>query len=537
MSIYDKYEPVIGLEVHIQLLTKSKAYASDSTEFGDLPNTNISAITLGLPGTLPKANKKVLEFAVRLGIACNSNITKENYYARKNYFYPDLPKGYQITQDKTPICTGGWITIKQPTPLPALPKGESAKAKDLHAQSSSLSGEIREGVAGEGVKRINLTRIHWEEDAGKSIHDQDPFDTLIDLNRAGVPLLEMVSEPEMHTGEEAYKYLTEVRKLVRYLDICDGNMEEGSLRCDANISVRLKGIKELGKRTEVKNMNSIRNVQKAIDYEIIRQIDLLEKGESFEQETRSFDATTGTTFSLRSKEFAHDYRYFPEPDLQPVVVEQEYINEVKATLPPLPDALFKKYTQEFGLSDYDAGVLTDTKEIALYFEKLITSLTTPLPALPKGERAKAGGVKTANYKTAANWVLGPVKSYLNENAVEIEQFPLTTEKLSELIKIVDDGKVSHSVASQKIFPALLISPDKDPIKIAEEMNLLQESDTDSLKVFAEQAIAKYPDKVLEYKNGKTRLIGLFMGEVMKLSKGKADPKIANQIVQEILNKK
>lgn len=481
MSAYDKYEPVIGLEVHIQLLTKSKAYASDSTEFGELPNTNVSVITLGHPGTLPKANKRVLEFAVRLGIACNSNITKENQYSRKNYFYPDLPKGYQITQDKTPICTGGYITVKNP-----------------------------DGTE----KNINLTRIHWEEDAGKSIHDQDPYDTLIDLNRAGVPLLEMVSEPEIASGEEAYKYLTEVRKLVRYLDICDGNMEEGSLRCDANISVRLKGVKELGKRTEVKNMNSIRNVQKAIDYEIKRQIDLIESGQTFEQETRSFEATSGTTFSLRSKEFAHDYRYFPEPDLQPVIVKQEYIAQIKKTLPPLPDQLFKKYTKEFGLSEYDAGVLTDTKEIALYFEKLVSY--------------------TSNYKQAANWVTGSVKSYLNENAVEIDQFPLSAEKIANLIKIVEEGKVSHSVASQKIFPAMLSDEGKSPMKIAEEMNLIQESDTGSLKEFAKQAVAKYPEKVAEYKAGKVGLIGLFMGEVMKLSKGKADPKIANQIVKELL---
>lgn len=495
MSVYDKYEPVIGLEVHIQLLTKSKAYASDSTEFGDLPNTNVSVITLGHPGTLPKANKKVLEFAVRLGIACNCNITKENQYARKNYFYPDLPKGYQITQDKTPICTGGYITVK-------------------NADGSE--------------KKINLTRIHWEEDAGKSIHDQDPYDTLIDLNRAGVPLLEMVSEPEITSGEEAYKYLTEVRKLVRYLDICDGNMEEGSLRCDANISVRLKGVKTFGKRTEVKNMNSIRNVQKAIDHEIKRQIDLIEKGETFEQETRSFDATTGTTFSLRSKEFAHDYRYFPEPDLQPVVVEQEYIAEVKKTLPPLPDQLFKKYTKEFGLSEYDAGVLTDTKEIALYFEKLISKLqSSPLPPSKGGQNSQ--------YKAACNWVAGPVKSYLNERAVDIDQFPLSTEKLCDLMKIVEEGKVSHSVASQKIFPALVVNPEKSPMKIAEEMNLIQESNTDSLKEFAQQAIAKYPEKVAEYKSGKVGLIGLFMGEVMKLSKGKADPKVANQIVKELLD--
>ncbi|TAL62615.1 MAG: Asp-tRNA(Asn)/Glu-tRNA(Gln) amidotransferase subunit GatB [Bacteroidetes bacterium] len=521
MSVYDKYESVIGLEVHIQLLTKSKAYSSDSTEFGDLPNTNVSVITLGHPGTLPKANKKVLEFAVRLGIACNCNITRENQYARKNYFYPDLPKGYQITQDKTPICTGGYITIKAPPP----PKG---------GHPGDTSSKIPPSGGGGASKRINLTRIHWEEDAGKSIHDQDPYDTLIDLNRAGVPLLEMVSEPEIASGEEAYKYLTEVRKLVRYLDICDGNMEEGNLRCDANISVRLKGVKTFGKRTEVKNMNSIRNVQKAIDHEIKRQIDLIKKGEIFEQETRGFDATTGTTFSLRSKEFAHDYRYFPEPDLQPVVVEQEYISEIKKTLPPLPDQLFKKYTREFGLSDYDAGVLTDTKEIALYFEKLTAGLT---PTLFEGEGALSpkGRVGEGWYKAACNWVTGSVKSYLNENAVEIDKFPLTAEKLSELIKIVEEGKVSHSVASQKIFPALVLNPAKSPMKIAEELNLIQESNTGSLKEFAKQAIEKYPEKVAEYKSGKTGLIGLFMGEVMKLSKGKADPKIANQLVKEILD--
>ncbi|MBI3501434.1 MAG: Asp-tRNA(Asn)/Glu-tRNA(Gln) amidotransferase subunit GatB [Bacteroidetes bacterium] len=486
MSVYEKYEPVIGLEVHIQLLTKSKAFSSDSTEFGAEPNTQVSVITLGHPGTLPKANKKVIEFAVRLGIACNCNITKENQYARKNYFYPDLPKGYQITQDKTPICTGGFITIK-----------------------NSDGSE----------KKIYLTRIHWEEDAGKSLHDQDPFDSLIDLNRAGVPLLEMVSEPEIRSGEEAYNYLTEVRKLVRYLDICDGNMEEGSLRCDANISVRIKDAKEFGKRTEVKNMNSIRNVQKAIDYEIKRQIDLLEEEKTFEQETRSFDAVSGTTFSLRSKEFAHDYRYFPEPDLQPVTVEQEYISEVKKNLPPLPNELLKKYTEEFGLSEYDSKVISDTLASALYYNDLVFFTNN-------------------NYKAAANWLMGSVKSYLNEKAISIEEFKniISPERLSELIRLVEEGKVSHSIASQKIFPTMISSPSKSPMKIAEEMNLLQESDSDSLRELAKQAILKYPEKVSEYKNGKVGLIGLFMGEVMKLSKGKADPKVANKLVKEMLDK-
>jgi aspartyl-tRNA(Asn)/glutamyl-tRNA(Gln) amidotransferase subunit B len=482
MSVYEKYEAVIGLEVHIQLLTKSKAYSSDANEYGSLPNTNVSAITLALPGTLPMHNKKAVEFAVKLGLAVKSSIRERNEYARKNYFYADLPKGYQITQDKTPICTGGFISIK--------------------------NGDGRS-------KKINITRIHMEEDAGKSIHDQDPTDSLIDLNRAGVPLVEMVSEPEMSNGDEAYKYLTEVRKIVRYIDVCDGNMEEGSMRCDANISVRLKGEKKFGTKVEVKNMNSMRNVQRAIEHEIKRQIDLIESNETVNQETRSFDAVNGTTFSLRSKEAANDYRYFPEPDLQPVIVSQEYINKIKATLPPLPDELFSKYTSQFNLPDYDASVITENKQTANYFEKLISH--------------------TKNYKAASNWILGAIKSYLNENALAIEQFSVSPNRIAELIKLVDDGKVSNSVASQNIFPEM-VKTDKSPLQIAEEKNLIQQSDENALLEMAKQAVALYPDKVAEYKGGKTGVLGLFMGEVMKLSKGKADPKIASKLVRELLEK-
>ncbi len=482
MSIYEKYEPVIGLEVHAQMLTKSKAYSPDSTEYGALPNSQVSVISLGHPGTLPMTNKKVIESAVKLGLACNCNITEENQYARKNYFYADLPKGYQITQDKTPICTGGFITIKQD-----------------------------DGTE----KNITLTRIHMEEDSGKSIHDIDPFDTLIDLNRAGVALLEIVSEPEIRSGEEAYKYLTEVRKLVRYLEICDGNMEEGSLRCDANISVRLKGSEKFGKRVEVKNMNSIRNVQRAIEYEVKRQIEAIERGEAIAQNTLSFDAGTGKTSIMRSKEMAHDYRYFPEPDLQPVIISHEYINSIRSKLPALPNDLFKKYTKQLELSAYDAGVLTDNKQMALYFEELIT--------------------KTKNYKAAANWMMGAVKSYLNENAIEIEQFSLTPAAVAQIIELIDSGKISNSVASQKVFPELVRSPQKTAMQIAQEQNLLQESDEGSLKELAKQAISKYPEKVAEYKSGKIGLLGLFMGELMKLSKGKADPKIASQLVKQLLD--
>lgn len=483
MSIYDKYETVIGLEVHAQLSTKSKAYSSDSTEFGVLPNTNVSPISLGHPGTLPVSNKKVIEYAVKLGLACKCTIREHNEYARKNYFYADLPKGYQITQDKTPICTGGYITIKQ-----------------------------EEGTE----KNINITRIHMEEDAGKSIHDIDPFDTLVDLNRAGVALVEIVSEPEIRSGDEAYKYLTEVRKLVRYLEICDGNMEEGSLRCDANVSVRLKGASTFGKRTEVKNMNSIRNVQRAIEFEAKRQIEAIEKGEEISQDTRSFNAVTGETFILRSKEMANDYRYFPEPDLQPVIVSQEYIAKVKSTLPPLPNELFKKYTT-LGLSSYDAGVLTESKEIALFFEEIIST--------------------TKNVKSAANWLTVQIKSYLNENALHISEFKITPQRIAQLVDFIDSGKVNHTIATQKLFPKMMEELDKSPAQIAEQNSWIQESDTGALAAFVQQALDKYPEKVIEYNSGKENLLGLFMGEVMKLSKGKADPKVATTLVKEALASK
>lgn len=476
------YELVVGLEVHMQLLTNSKAYSSDSAEYGALANTNISVITLGHPGTLPRFNEKVVEYAVRLGLACGCEIREENQFARKNYFYADLPKGYQITQDKTPICTGGKIRIK-------------------------LNGV---------TKDIGLTRIHMEEDAGKSMHDQDAYDSLVDLNRAGVALLEMVTEPELRSAEEAYAYLTEVRKLVRYLEICDGNMEEGSMRCDANISVRKRGAKEFGVKVEVKNMNSIRNVQRAIEFETKRQISMIESGEVIDMETRSFDAVNGTTFSLRSKEKANDYRYFPEPDLSPFIVTESYINKINAEMPPLPEALHTQFTGEFGLSEYDAGILTDSKPIALYFSELTAH--------------------TSNFKAAANWMNGPVKSFLNERALEMHQFPLKAKTLADIIELIDSGKMNFSIASQKLFPYLTDNPEAIPSETAEQNNWIQEDNSDNMNTWIEQAIARFPDKVTEYKSGKTGLVGLFMGEVMKLSQGKADPKKANQLVRDALDK-
>lgn len=478
----DKYQVVIGLEVHAQMLTKSKAYSNDVNEYGATPNSNVSVVSLGHPGTLPVMNKKTIEFAIKLGIACSSDIAENQYFARKNYFYPDLPKGYQITQDKTPICTGGFIEIK---------------------------------TENEEFKKIGITRIHMEEDAGKSIHDVDVYDTLVDLNRAGVPLLEIVSEPDIRSSQEAYDYLTEVRKLLRYLEICDGNMEEGSMRCDANVSVMKKDATEFGTKVEVKNMNSIRNVQRAIEFEITRQIEALEKGETLTQETRGFDALKGITISQRSKEAANDYRYFPEPDLQPLKVTSEQINAIKLEMPALPKELFNKYTNELGLSSYDAYNLTDQKNIALFFEDLI--------------------LHTKNYKAAANLMMGEVKSYLNQNAIEIDNFPIKPAKLAELISLIDEGKVSNSVANQRIFPELIQNPNEKALDIATKLNLIQESDENSIKNYISKVIELNPNEVARYVGGEKQLVGFFMGQLMKVSQGKADPKQANQLMRSMLD--
>ena len=482
-EIRAKYQVVIGLEVHAQMLTKTKAYSNDVNEFGATPNTNVSPITLGHPGTLPKMNKKTIEFAIRLGIACGCDIAEHQNFDRKNYFYPDLPKGYQITQDTTPICTNGQVYIKDDK---------------------------------EGEKIIKLTRIHMEEDAGKSMHDVDLYDTLVDLNRAGVPLLEIVTEPDLRSSQEAYNYLMEVRKLLRYLDICDGNMEEGSMRCDANISVMKIDADEFGTKVEVKNMNSMRNVQKAIEFEIERQIEMLENNETIYMETRSFDALNGTTISMRSKEAANDYRFFPEPDLQPITVVEQDIEAIRKEMPALPRDLFIKYTKEFGLSDYDAYILTDSRDIALFYEEVIAF--------------------TSNYKSAANWVMGDVKSFLNQNGLEISEFPIAPNRLADLIKIIDDGKVSSSVASQKIFPKMLQSNDKSPLEIAESMNLIQDSDESSILTFIDEVIKQHPEEIERYRNGEKQLVGFLMGQLMRASKGKADPKAANQLMRQTLDK-
>jgi len=480
MFNFDAYEVVVGLEVHAQLMTQSKLFCGDSIAYGAAPNTHVSPITLGHPGTLPKMNRKAIEYAVKMGLACHCEIEQHNYFARKNYFYPDLPKGYQVSQHTTPICKTGFVTIK----------------------------------AGDSEKNVRLNRIHLEEDAGKSIHDIDDENTCIDYNRAGTPLIEIVTEPDIRSSDEAFAFVSEIRKLVRYLEVCDGNMEEGSLRCDANISVRIKGETKLGTRVEVKNLNSIRNVKRAIDVEAKRLIEIIEAGGTIQQQTRSFDANTGTTQAIRDKEDADDYRYFPEPDLTPFHLQDEFIEKIRRSIPVLPEERIEKYTTKLKLSDYDASVLTEERVVSDYFEQII--------------------LHTTNYKAAANWMLGPVKSWMNENGKEITEFPLKPEQLVSLITLIDEGKVNFSSASTKIFPALLANPDKEAASIAKEENLIQESDVSAIGPIIDQVLDKFADKVQEYKKGKKGLLALFVGEVMKQTKGKADPKVTNKILLEKL---
>jgi aspartyl-tRNA(Asn)/glutamyl-tRNA(Gln) amidotransferase subunit B len=481
MSNYDKYEAVIGLEVHAQLLTQSKLFCGDSAAFGAEPNTHISEITLAYPGTLPRLNRQAVELAIRLGLACHCTIEQKNYFARKNYFYPDLPKGYQVSQHTTPICKGGRVTIR----------------------------------TADGERQVQLNRIHLEEDAGKSLHDADPRYTAVDFNRAGVPLVEIVSEPDLFGADEAVAYLNELRKLVRWLDVCDGNMEEGSLRCDANVSVRLKGQTTLGTKVEVKNLNSIRNVRKAIDYEIKRMIDMAEQGETILQQTRSFDATNDTTFALRSKEEANDYRYFPDPDIPPFIVTEQHVNTIRAAMPALPETLVERYKSALLLSDYDARVLCDDKETNHYFEAVVRN--------------------TPHYKAAANWVLGPVKSYLNDQSLSITVFPVAPQTLAALIGLVEAGRLSFSVASSRLLQQLIETKSADPLALATALNLLQDSDATAVAAWVDEVLARMPEKVAEYRKGKKGLIGLFMGEVKKVSRGKADPKVATQLLTDKLN--
>jgi aspartyl-tRNA(Asn)/glutamyl-tRNA(Gln) amidotransferase subunit B len=474
--MFDAYETVIGLEVHAQLLTETKLFSGDSAAFGGEPNSHISPITLGHPGTLPMLNKKAVELAVRMGIACNCSIAGKNVFARKNYFYPDLPKGYQISQHTTPICSGGGVPIKTDA----------------------------------GQRIIKLNRIHLEEDAGKSLHDVDDDATCLDYNRAGVALIEIVTEPELNSGDEAFAFLTELRKLLRWLRVCDGNMEEGSMRCDANISVRPRGAAKLGTKVEVKNLNSIRNVRKAIEFEAGRLRTILEGGGAVQQETRSFDAATGTTFALRSKEEANDYRYFTDPDITPFIVSDEWLNAIRNSLPELPEQKAGRYVSEFGLSYNDAKLMTDDLEMSSFFEQL-------------------SGV-TGDSKASANWMMGPVRSYLNDNSLLFADLNLSVQSLAGLISLVESGKINFSTAANKVLPSILQGSTQSAHEIAASMNLFQDADSDAVNSWVEQVLNNMPDKVKEYKKGKKGLIGLFVGEVKKVSKGKADPKLTNELL-------
>ncbi len=474
------YETVIGLEVHVQLNTHSKAFCADDTSFGGEPNTQVSVVSLGHPGTLPKANGQQIALATRLGLALGCKINQRTTFDRKNYFYADLPKGYQITQDQRPICVGGDLDIKM----------------------------------GDAWKSIRIHHIHMEEDAGKSIHTLAPKHSFIDLNRAGTPLLEIVTEPDLRSGEEVDAFMTAMRQLVRYLEVSDGNMEQGSLRCDVNISVRPHGQTSYNDRCEVKNVNSMKFARQAIDYEVKRQIKIMENGGKVKQQTLNFDPNTGVTSPLREKEDAHDYRYFPEPDLPPVVLSDAYLNNTNQALPQLPKAAYNELTQKYQLSDYDASILVEDRETLLYFQGLIQH--------------------TSNYKAAANLIINRLLPWKQENKSTLSTFPVPSTSLAALIALVEEGKVNSTAAYQNILNALITKPDQAPLALAQEMNLIQSADSDFLSDLAKEVIAQFPDKVKEYQKGKKGLIGFFMGELMKKSKGKADPKASTEILQQLL---
>lgn len=478
-DLREKYEVVIGLEVHAQLKTKSKIFAPDSTEFGNEQNSQISAITLGMPGVLPVLNKECVNMGIKLGLALNCDIPERCKFDRKQYFYPDLPKGYQISQYDEPICVNGHIDING--------------------------------------KRIGITRAHLEEDAGKLVHvGSDGIAgskySLVDLNRAGTPLLEIVSEPDMRSSEEAKNYMEELRNIVRYIGVCDGNLEEGSMRCDANISIMPKGSKEFGTRAEIKNVNSFKALQRAIEYEIDRQIELVEDGEEVIQETRLWDDNEGVTKSMRGKEDAHDYRYFPEPDLMPLSISREWVENVRKTLPELPNQKRERY-MSLGLSEYDASVIVEQMESALFFDKVL----------------ELG----ADAKLAVNFMMGPIAAYLKEEHITIVDTKLTPENLAELISLIEKKTISNNIGKQIIVDMM---KDGTPAsKIVEEKGLSQITDVNAIRKIVEEVVNNSPNQVEQYKSGKTNIFGYFVGQVMKATKGKANPQTVNEILKELLD--
>ncbi len=473
-----EYVTVIGLEVHAQLNTNTKIFCGCSTAFGAPPNTHVCPVCLGMPGVLPVLNRKVVAFAVTMGIATRCTINRESRFARKNYFYPDLPKGYQISQYELPICEHGHVDI-------------------------DTNGE---------KKRIGITRIHMEEDAGKLSHLAGRPVSHVDLNRTGVPLIEIVSEPDIRSPEEAGAYLRKLRSILRYLGICDGNMEEGSFRCDANVSIMPAGSDTFGTRAELKNLNSFRNVEKALHYEIIRQREVIEDGGAVVQETRLWNPDRGVTTSMRGKEEAHDYRYFPDPDLLPVVVDDAWIQEIEAGLPELPDQKEQRFVGTLGLSAYDAGVLTADRELADYFEACLESYDRPKPV--------------------ANWIMGPLLGRLNAEGETIAASPVAPADLAALLKLVDDGTISGKIA-KTVFDDMAATG-KAPGEIVTEKQLVQLSDTSAIEEIIDEVIASHPDEVAAFRGGRKKLLGFFVGQVMKATQGKANPKMVNEILQQKL---
>jgi aspartyl-tRNA(Asn)/glutamyl-tRNA(Gln) amidotransferase subunit B len=473
------WETVIGLEVHVQLLTKSKIFSGASTQYGAEPNTQACAVDIALPGVLPVMNREAARMAVKFGLAIGAEINHKSVFARKNYFYPDLPKGYQISQFEIPIVGKGQLKI-------------------------NVDGE---------EKIIGVTRAHLEEDAGKSLHEDFHGMSGIDLNRAGTPLLEIVSEPDMRSAKEAVAYLKSLHELVRYLEICDGNMQEGSFRCDANVSVRPQGQKEFGTRAELKNINSFRFIEKAIEYEVERQIDVIENGGEVVQETRLYDSVKDSTRSMRSKEEANDYRYFPDPDLPPLVVDEKLVEEVKATLPELPEAKRHRFIEEYALSEYDAGTLTDSRELADYFENTV----------------KASG---AEAKLVANWIMGDLSSLLNRNEETIAESPVTVDMMAGLLKRIIDKTISGKIAKDVL--EAMWNGEGDADAIIEKRGLKQITDTGAIEAIIDDVIANNPGQLAEYRAGKDKLLGFFVGQVMKASKGKANPAQVNELLAKKL---
>ncbi|MEN3027362.1 MAG: Asp-tRNA(Asn)/Glu-tRNA(Gln) amidotransferase subunit GatB [Chlorobiota bacterium] len=481
--MHPEYEAVIGLEVHAQLKTRTKAFCGCSAEFGAPPNTNTCPVCLGHPGALPVLNRSVVEFTLRIGLATNCWIRPYSLFARKNYFYPDLPKGYQISQYEEPICEDGWLEI-----------------------------ELEDGTR----KRIGIARIHMEEDAGKSLHDVD-VDTLVDFNRCGIPLIEIVSKPDLRSPREAYHCLRQIRQLVRYLGICDGNLEEGSLRCDANVSVRRRGEVKLGTKTEVKNLNSFRSVEKALEYEINRQITVLEAGGQVQHETRLWDAVRQETRPMRTKEYAHDYRYFPEPDLVPVVVTQEWIEQIRATLPELPLQRKRRFVEQYGLPAYDAGVLCEEREVADYFEACCAALRHP---------------SLERYKLVSNWIMTEVLRLAGEQQGQGFQSPLAPEYMAELVELYADDVISSRIAKEVFAEA--VRTGRSPRSIVAERGLIQVSDTAWLRELIEGVMEEHADAVVKYRSGKTNVFGFLVGQVLQRSQGRANPKLVAQLLQEYL---